>query len=55
MRAGKSVKPVWEKIFFNRVTMNTAIKYELSRERMLQNLKELLIACGRRPSRRFAA
>ena len=51
----KKVKPVWEKIFFNRVTMNTAIKYELNRERILQSLKELLIACGRKPSRRFAA
>ena len=51
----KKVKPVWEKIFFNRVTMNTAIKYELNRDRMLQNLKELLIATGRKPSRRFAA
>lgn len=38
----EKMKPIWEDLDFDRVTMNTCLNYDLSRSRMIENLNKLL-------------
>ena len=42
----EKMKPIWEDLDFERVTMNTCLNYDLSRSRMIENLNKLLEIAG---------
>ncbi len=44
------MKPVWEALDFDRVTMNTCLSYNLSRNKMIQHLQSLFKATGGDPA-----
>lgn len=35
------IKPVWKRLEFSKVSISTCIEYDLSRDKMIQNLKDL--------------
>ena len=42
------IRPVWQQMDFQKVTMAVCIEYDLSADKMLENLNNLLAAMGRK-------
>jgi len=42
----EKMKPIWEELDFERVTMNTCLNYELSRAKIIEQLTRLLEVAG---------
>jgi len=50
----KTVSPIWDQLNFKKVSMATCLEYALCRSKVLDILKNLLTAVGRKPSRKLA-